>query len=764
MPKLEEVVWDGQKHSYRPGADWERRLSDRIDFNDDSQEVVDPVTYEVIRHRLWTINLAHGETVTRISGSPIFQSLDFNMCIMTERGEPVQNAPFLQHLLAASPLAVQYILEHYGEDPGVDDGDVWICNDPWIGAVHQMDAFVGCPVFVDGKLFAWVSNAAHQYDLGGIAPGGWPEAAVDIYQDPVVLPPFKLVEKGEIRRDLEAMYLRQSRMRHLVGLALHAQLGGCYFARDALLETCREFGAATVKAVMRRVLSTAQASFSAKLERIPDGRWSEVRYFDEKLPGDRHTQRVQVNLTKTGGRLVVDNIGTDPQAEGPNGMTFAAFSGSVLGALTILMLHEQLYAAGGAARQVEFDVRPGLLTCVDHPAAVSAGVLQHLAMTNAAMSVIAKMLVCDPALQDDIVAANCEPFLVVLAGANDRGEPFGTAMVEPLAVGSGARLEVDGVDTGGAPWMSLSRLTNVEEAEQYYPLVYLYRKQQTDSPGAGRTRGGGAVKFAFTEYRSSALLISTNSGGNAAYGCGSPGIFGGYPAPTVNYRILHDTNILEMFKTGRMPTDLAELECVDKVRVRGKSTGNIVNPGDVVAVSFGGGAGCGDPLERAPMSVARDVRDGWVSMTVAASIYGVVLDVHKGVDAEATELRRSEIRRGRAEWPPVGRVAEGKSPATGEPPRPVHAAIVAEDKEGFRELTCARCGVPLGGYRSNYKDSLLVSVSAVTDIPMVDDPTQFLDDELVLRRYCCPGCNVLLCTEVVKSEEPLVADQLFYSS
>src|SRR4051812_20333733 len=117
MPMLEEVVWDGQNHSYRPGADWDRGLSDRIDFNDDCEEAVDPVTYEVIRHRLWTINLAHGETVTRISGSPIFQSLDFNMCIMTESGEPVQNAPFLQHLLAASPLAVQYILEHYGEHP-----------------------------------------------------------------------------------------------------------------------------------------------------------------------------------------------------------------------------------------------------------------------------------------------------------------------------------------------------------------------------------------------------------------------------------------------------------------------------------------------------------------------------------------------------------------------------------------------------------------------------------------------------------------------
>ena len=240
-------------------------------FHEAEDPDLDPVTYEVIRHRLWTINIGHGEMVTRVSGSPIFQLGDFNMCVLTEDGEVVMNAPYVAFLDSGAPLAIAYILEHLSDDPGIADGDVFACNDPWIGAVHQMDVFLGMPVFVEGKLFAWVSNAGHQYDLGGVAPGGWPENAVDVYQDPVVMPPFKLVEKGHLRKDLEALYLRHSRFPDRVVLDLRAQLAGCRFAAEQLRVAAAEFGADTLKAAMRRVLSTAQASFAASSGASPMG-------------------------------------------------------------------------------------------------------------------------------------------------------------------------------------------------------------------------------------------------------------------------------------------------------------------------------------------------------------------------------------------------------------------------------------------------------------------------------------------------------------
>src|SRR5207253_987752 len=151
---------------------------------------------------------------------------------------------------------------------------------------------------------AWVANAAHQYDLGGVVPGGWPQSAVDVYYDPIVFRPFKLVERGVLRPDLEQMYRRQSRVPDLVALDLRAQLAGCRWATRSMALTCEEFGAPTVKAAMKRILDRAQEALRAKLERIPDGTWTEVRYFDEKLPGEHHTHRIQVNVEKRGDRLI----------------------------------------------------------------------------------------------------------------------------------------------------------------------------------------------------------------------------------------------------------------------------------------------------------------------------------------------------------------------------------------------------------------------------------------------------------------------------
>ena len=100
------VVWDGRLHSYRAQPGWEERIAPGLPLYTEIDENLDPVTFEVIRNRLWTINIAHGEALTRISGSPTFQALDFNMCIMTETAEIAMNAPFLQYLASGAPMAI----------------------------------------------------------------------------------------------------------------------------------------------------------------------------------------------------------------------------------------------------------------------------------------------------------------------------------------------------------------------------------------------------------------------------------------------------------------------------------------------------------------------------------------------------------------------------------------------------------------------------------------------------------------------------------
>ena len=80
---------------------------------------------------------------------------------------------------------------------------MFLSNDPYVGAPHQPDTIVAAPVFVGGQLFCWVANVLHHSDIGGSVVGSFCVDAADIFTDPPAFPPFKIVEGGRVRQDLE---------------------------------------------------------------------------------------------------------------------------------------------------------------------------------------------------------------------------------------------------------------------------------------------------------------------------------------------------------------------------------------------------------------------------------------------------------------------------------------------------------------------------------------------------------------------------------
>ncbi len=755
--------WNGRQQSYRPRSDWKTRVSPNVRFHGEQADDIDPITYEVIRQKLWTINIAHGDTITRISGSPVLATLDFNMSILTEDAEVVLNAPYVQLLNAGAPLGIRYILETLSDRPGIEEGDIFCCNDPWIGACHQMDVLLAAPIFVEGQLFGWVANAGHQYDLGGIVPGGWPQNAQDVYSDPIVLPPFKLVERGEMRKDLEAVYLRQSRLPDLVALDLRAQIAGAVFARDQIVTLCNRFGAPTIKAAMRRMLDQAQRAFQQKLLLIPDGTWTEVRYLDDALPGNRAAQRTQLNVTKQGDRLIIDNVGTDRETPGVNGIPFTSWTGSITGIISVSMLYEQLFAYGGSERQIDYRPTPGLLTCVNHPTAVSGGILQAVTMMNAAQAVFSRMMACDPGLKEDLVAPCSDFELPVLVGYDDRGNFFGQALLDAFAGGSGARSFGDGVNTSGPSYSPLSMALNVELIEQWYPILYLYRKEDADGGGAGKWRGGAGLRSAITPYRAKSMSIVTNTAGQSVSAQNAPGLFGGYPSVAGHYMVRRGTNLAAEMADRRLLDSIDTLTADETERLMAKSNGAALSAGDVFELRVGGGGGYGDPLDRIPDLVVTDVRAGWVSAQAAAVIYGVVLAADGTLDDAATATCRDALRDERSHWdkPTYDGTARAIRPATGQPDQAVHEYVVATDRADERVLACSECGHRYCGYEENYKAGALCHEGPVMAMPTAQDPSYYNDQPIVLRRYCCPGCHVQVSVEVVRADEPLLAEMIF---
>ena len=140
------------QHGYLPPRD--PVVDPSLVFHRD-EEPVDGVGFEVIRSKLWNLNLDHGDTIRRVSGSNIVvEGYDFNCAVTTEIGDAVTLCPYSMFFAGFADEVIKWTLEHRSMNVGIADGDVFLQDDPWVGSNHQMDTAVFGPLFVEGKLFA----------------------------------------------------------------------------------------------------------------------------------------------------------------------------------------------------------------------------------------------------------------------------------------------------------------------------------------------------------------------------------------------------------------------------------------------------------------------------------------------------------------------------------------------------------------------------------------------------------------------------------
>lgn len=636
-----DISWDGLNNAYV--APERLTISPKLALHTETDPDLDPVTHEVLRYTLWNINEEHGDTIVKVSGSPIAVfAHDFNPSILTEDGEFVYFGPYLQFHAGMLDSNVKWTLENRSDNPGISDGDMFLADDPWVGTPHQQDHALLCPVFVDGRLFCWVANMLHFADVGGSTPGSFCPDADDVFHEPTPMPPIKIVEGGTIRRDIEEMFLRRSRLPDLVKLDLRAIISGNNVARRRVLALVERYGAATVKAVMRRIVDDGESKFLERLRQIPDGAWRTVNFLEVARTGDRRTYRSALAVTKTEDTLTFSNAGTDEQSGAIN-VTLATFRGAVLCSINAFLLHDCMYAIGGALRHLRFDCTPGTLTCATHPAACSNGgsIGVHLVIGQA-QNAMAKMMTTSPDLRERFVvqgAASQWPG-VTCSGLDQRGNPFGGFMLDPMGGAIGAFSFRDGVDTGGLWYDPKGFMPNVEQYEYAMPLLYLYRREVPDSGGAGRFRGGNAAEWAFVPHKTEQLTQAAS-----ACGCAVPtahGICGGEPGAPNSYTFVEKSDLARRMADGAMPGDVRELDGQQR-HLAPKEVGVVQTPNDAYAIRWTAGAGYGDPLTRDPELVAWDVDGGSVTVGAAAARYGVLLTDAGDVDGPGTERERERL-------------------------------------------------------------------------------------------------------------------------
>ena len=735
-----------------------RAVGAKVELHTVTQEqidAVDPLTYEVIRHRLWSVTDEMGEALKRMSGSPIVTDAnDFDFAVSDEVGQEVQVGLYNTMLVGAVDLAIYWTLQNRSDNPGIADGDMFLCNDPWVGGgLHQSDVIVYQPVFHEGRLFAWTSAICHEPDLGGSGLGSFDPAAKDVFSESLPTPPIKVVRDHVLQRDVADVWTRRSRVPMLVGLDLRAKIGANTVGRNRLLAVIEQYGADTVKAVMKRMMNDAESRLRTKLQSLPDGTWKATGYQDQDSVGDRNLHKITVAMTKADDKLIFDFTGTDKQT-GVINCTYAGMRGGVMLALLPILAGDIPWSAGGLMRCFDLVSEEGTINNATFPAAVSRGPIGPAWLTgNLIAECLAQMLDQNIELGKNVQASCCGTWdTAVVAGLDERGEqpvPFLNIMMEPMAGGYGARPVADGMDTGGLFCIPMGRIPDTEMTEFLYPLLTLWRREEPDSGGPGRMRGGVSASLAVTPYGSSVPMgLVFASAGKAVAQNG--GLAGGLPGNTGLEILARDSGVQDLLAAGKLPGNLDDLGGTQDIGACYAES--YLAPGEVLYMHWQGGGGYGDPLRREPASVAQDVVNGKVTVDGARVNYGVVVDGEQVDEAGTVDLRdrlRAE-RRERSAVPESQEATVDLSRA-----RRIDDNLAEVTIGEARVIACAHCGRLLGDTKSGKLALARYEGPSKDAGPQVtSDPTDYVDDAIVFRQQCCPGCWSAVYSGIVPADHP----------
>ena len=571
----------------------------------------DPIILALTQNRLDHISHQMGWVMVRTARSPIFsQAHDFSCFIAGPNGEVVSQADGIPIHTGSGGFGARAILRDFGDV--MADGDVYLLNDPWAaGGNHLPDWVIARPIFLEDTFVGLTCNRAHQSDIGGGAAGAYNPSATEIYHEGIRLPVLRLVEAGIMRDDLWRLLMLNTRTPHLLDGDLRAMLGSTRIGMERVAALAQELGAQSALSYFNGVLDHADRCFRAEIADLPDG----VYRAEDRSDNDCFETRdvvVRVEVTIEGDGLKVDFTGSDPQIKGFKNSSLGNTHSAVYTALASF-LDPTLPHNEGAFRCVELIAPEGTVVNAREGAPITLctvffaheiihAVWKALAQANSARG----------------CAGWAKNVFGISVGKEENGDPY-VFYHGAAAAGSGA---VDGRDgfnqIGHVCTLGGLTMPNVEVYEQLYPVRFHRQEFRLDAAGHGAWRGGSGA-----DYEVEILTEATHS----------------FRGEGLNYETGYGINGGGTGASGRMHLRFAEGQERPAPKFGLETTG----PVRFVTQSPGGG-GWGDPRERAPERVLRDLRDGIISEETARDVYGVAPSADgKSIDPGATTALREAL-------------------------------------------------------------------------------------------------------------------------
>jgi N-methylhydantoinase B len=622
----------------------------------DAGAAADPVLVEIVQGSLASVEMEVETAIARTSRSPMIRDAhDFRAGIHDR---------LLRKLTGRSYSALVHPVARDFPLAQMRPGDVYFHNDVYRsegGIGHLPDLCVTVPVFADAgdgpQVVAFVQAFGHHDDIGGAVPGSMPSHATSVFEEGLMVPPIKLWSEGTPNQAALSILTRNSRMPESLAADLDAECSACLMGARRLGELFDRYGRDTVESCFDAIIDRTTQTYRREiLSKIPVGTWTWEDYAEhDGVDRPRlHTQRITLTRTPDdapgGARLVLDFAGTSPQAKGPINHC-ADYSDGVFLKKWLAPILRNL--ADTPERMAELDVNEGVVPLIEMRFPPPGSLLTPVfpAPTNARTFVILRLLgVLAGAVAkavDGRMPADQETIRYTgVYGEDTDGRPY--LMREVLGGGAGGRYYADGEDTIHV--VPDSRNLPTEFTESRFPFIVERLGLAVDSGGPGEYRGGLGYEKDIRMLKDAHFMSIADRSILACWG-----VRGGRAGQP--FSVVIDPG----GPRERVVDALADDEPV--------------RAGEVIRIRTTGGGGWGDPLDRDPAAVVRDLRWRKISPASAREDYGVVVrgsadsgDLH--CDERATADLRARLRGERPEerpffdrGPGYSRLAGGASAA-----------------------------------------------------------------------------------------------------
>ncbi len=452
------------------------------------KRVQDPIVLEIVKNLLNTTAEEMGLAVVRSAYSVrLKEKGDASSAIFDAEGRVIaqsQGTP-LQHLSSMRP-SLQSVLQDY--PPGqIRDGDVYLMNDPYRGAIHSNDCIVYRPVFYNGVLSFFTAALVHVADIGGMAAGGLPANATEIYHEGLIIPPLKLQDAGEPNDTLVKILMANSRTPDKLMGDLRALQAATTLGARRIISLVEKYGYEDILRIAHETMDYSEQRMRKDIAKIPAGTYEGSYLIDDDGSDSSRRYRVHVTVEGRGSHVYVDLAGTDPPARGPINAAFSqSMSGVMMGVRCFL--DPSIPMNEGCWRPLKINLPLGSLVNPKMPAPCNARVITVCAIIESIIQALSK------AMPERGVAASCVNHVYTLNGTDPATGRRWIYMENDFG-GVGARSIKDGPDATGPHIFGGGWANPVEAGEVEFPVRIDEYGMWRDSGGPGRFHGGPPPKF-----------------------------------------------------------------------------------------------------------------------------------------------------------------------------------------------------------------------------------------------------------------------------